>query len=672
MSFQSGPRRLLQFTLQDITERKRTAAALDRERRFFEALFEAMPGNAFVIDENGRYLRWNRSFEQNYGVTSEKVEKGAFAMSDTIHPKDREKVAQALRRGLMAGQGSVEYLSIRADGVEVPRLASGKAFGWDGKRYGIGVSLDISERVKAERALRESEERYQQIAKCVPDLIWTTDFSGRYTYANSAVERTHGWKVEEFLKLTFRDVVTPRQAAKDAAMIEDGLKQAGTGHYDRNAIRTYESEEMRKDGSVFLAEVSATFLWSEEGKPVGIIGITRDITDRKREEEKRQALQAQLIQAQKMEAVGQLAGGVAHDFNNILTAILLQLNMLQDDPKLSPEVHSGLKDLEGEAKRAANLTRQLLMFSRRQVLHPQVLDLNSLLGNLLKMLRRLIGENIHLEFNGALGDLWLEADPGMLEQVVMNLVVNARDAMPGGGRITLTTRSVNLVASASQRNPEAYSGQFVCLAVSDNGCGMDEATLERIFEPFFTTKEAGKGTGLGLATVYGIAKQHRGWIEVDSAVGRGSTFSIYLPAREQVAAIVDPILEVGSVPGGNENLLVVEDEDSVRRGLLEILGKLGYRVWAAGNGPDALRQWAQRDGQIDLVITDVVMPGGISGVELADRLLQQKQALKVILMSGYSPEKMVRGLQQTRGVSFLQKPFEAARLARMVRTCLDA
>jgi signal transduction histidine kinase/ActR/RegA family two-component response regulator len=434
-------------------------------------------------------------------------------------------------------------------------------------------------------------------------------------------------------------------------------------------VKRWEGEAIMLPSGETRQVVATSVLLPE---PDLVMATVQDVTERQQAEAERQHLQTQLIQAQKMEAVGQLAGGVAHDFNNILTAVLMQLSLLREEPHLTSEVQAGLKDLEGEAKRAANLTRQLLMFSRRQTLQPQLLDLNSLLGNLLKMLRRLIGEHISLEFSGAAGDLWLEADPGMLEQVVMNLVVNARDAMPAGGRVSLTTQLVNFDESASQRNPEARPGAFACLAITDTGCGMDEATIKHIFEPFFTTKEVGKGTGLGLATVYGIVKQHRGWVEVRSAVDHGSTFEVFLPASAQFTIKAVDEATVATLPRGDETLLVVEDEASVRRTMVTTLQRLGYRVLDAGNGPAALQIWTRQRDAIHLLITDAVMPGGLSGLDLADRVLEEKPDLHIILISGYSLEMAKRGLPKSKSIRFLQKPFEAGALARLVRECLDS
>ncbi len=385
----------------------------------------------------------------------------------------------------------------------------------------------------------------------------------------------------------------------------------------------------------------------------------------------RAALQTQLIQAQKMEAVGQLAGGVAHDFNNILTAVLMNLNLLQGEPGLSPEVREGLTEIEGEAKRAANLTRQLLLFSRRHVLQTRTLDLNSLLGNLVKMLRRLIGEQIALELSGASCDVWIEADPGMIEQVVMNLVVNARDAMPKGGRITLNVQALEVDPAHCARNHEARPGSFACLVVADTGDGMDDATQQRIFEPFFTTKGAGRGTGLGLATVYGIVKQHKGWLEVQSAVGQGTTFRVYLPLCPVVPAGEPSLPKSKFSPRGTETILLVEDADAVRRATASTLGQLGYRVVEAANSHEALALWPRERANVDLLLTDMVMPGEITGQELGQRLRRDKPSLKCLLVSGYSRDLAQAGFSPHQETAFMPKPLDPAALAEKIRDCLD-
>jgi signal transduction histidine kinase len=384
-------------------------------------------------------------------------------------------------------------------------------------------------------------------------------------------------------------------------------------------------------------------------------------------------LEEQLRHTQKMEAIGQLAGGVAHDFNNILAAMLMQLGLLQLDANLAPELATALDQLEKGANRAASLTRQLLTFSRRQMMEVKPLDLNELLADLLKMLRRILGEPIDLMVQGQTRPLWIEADAGMIEQVVMNLCVNSRDAMPQGGQLTIKTEAIEIEAAAAQTRPGAQPGKFICLTVTDTGCGMDEATQARMFEPFFTTKEVGKGTGLGLATTYGIVRQHMGWCEVESKVGQGTVFRVFLPAPKTapLGSSERSSPDAPLTPRGEETLLVVEDDDSVRNMAVRCLRRLGYRVLEASNGVQALQRWNEHSGRIDLLLTDKVMPEGINGLELAERLRQLSRGLKVIISSGYSLEMTRPSAWSARGIRFLAKPYEFEALAALVRKCLD-
>ena len=401
-----------------------------------------------------------------------------------------------------------------------------------------------------------------------------------------------------------------------------------------------------------------------------------DITLRKRAEEslrdtenRRQQLEMQLRQAQKMESVGQLAGGIAHDFNNILAATMMRLSFLLDNNTLDQQTLESLKELMVEAERAANLTRQLLMFSRREIMKLVLVEFNGLLDKLLKMLRRLLVEDIEFVLQASPTPLWINADPGMIEMVVMNLWVNARDAMPGGGRLTLSANAAVVDSVHVERNPEARLGRFVCLSVTDNGCGMDRATMQHLFEPFFTTKEAGKGTGMGLAAVHGIVKQHQGWVEVESAVGQGSTFRVYLP---QAAAPVTSDSEDDDLTfiGGKETILVVEDDSSVRSLTASFLRYHGYTVIEAGNGIEAEQLWEQfRD--IDLLYTDMVMPEGVTGLELARKLRMKKSGLPVVISSGYSQESLNNAVKVGANITYLPKPCRPIVMAKTIRTILD-
>ena len=390
-----------------------------------------------------------------------------------------------------------------------------------------------------------------------------------------------------------------------------------------------------------------------------------DITDRL-------SLEAQLRQSQKMESIGQLAAGVAHDFNNMLTVIQGHSGMMLSKANLPPGLLDCAQAIYFAAERAASLTRQLLMFSRKNVMQPKPLDLRAVVGNLSKMLKRVLGETITLEFNPLPELPLVQADIGMIEQVIMNLVVNARDAMPNGGTLTISAHPVEIRAAYVQTHPEARVGAFVCLRVSDTGCGMDAATLGRIFEPFFTTKEVGKGTGLGLATVYGIVKQHEGWIEVTSEVGKGSTFNVFLPASSEPLKVASPESPlVAPVRGGQETILVVEDEPVLRDMAQLILQDCGYRVLEAGSGAEALQVWERQAKAIDLVLTDMVMPGGMSGRELAARLFANHPPLKVIFTSGYNVEEAKTDFFRRSGGVFLQKPYTRADLVKAVREVLD-
>jgi nitrogen-specific signal transduction histidine kinase/CheY-like chemotaxis protein len=392
--------------------------------------------------------------------------------------------------------------------------------------------------------------------------------------------------------------------------------------------------------------------------------LVQDITNRKQ-------LEMQLLQAQKMEAIGQLAGGVAHDFNNILAATMMHLSLLQRVPELSLSMRASLKELETETKRASGLTRQLLLFSRRQVVCIGTIDLNALLNHLLKMLRRLIGEHIDVIFNPGATPLWIEADAGMIEQVVMNLCVNARDAMPKGGCITIGADTMSLGSTRAMGDVEDRSGEFTCLSVSDTGCGMDAATLKHIFEPFFTTKEAGVGTGLGLATVYSIVKKHDGWVSVRSSPGTGASFRIFLPAKTAPASMAQTGHTPGAIEGGSEGVLVVDDDGAFRNMVAMTLKVLGYRVFEATDGPAALGLWDKHAAEISLLFADQIMPGGVYGLELCKRLRTVKPTLRGIISTGYTTRVIDPAELAMEGIDFLPKPFSSEALANAVRRCID-
>jgi PAS domain S-box-containing protein len=510
-------------------------------------------------------------------------------------------------------------------------------------------------RKRTDAELRASDERYRQIVQTANEGIWVTDEQDHITFANHRLARMLGYTPEELLHRPATDFIDPA----DFVDHEHRLQTARQGHPSQ-----YERRLRHKDGREFWTWVSGSPLFDDTGKYRGAFAMFTDVTERRQ-------LESQLRQVQKLESVGQLAGGIAHDFNNILAAIMMHLSLLHQNPNLDEETAEALKELEVETKRAANLTRQLLMFSRRSVIQSRLADLNELVQNLLKMLRRLLGENIAITCNSQNPLPPVEVDIGMIEQVLMNLAVNARDAMPRGGNLTIATKAVVLDDEAVKHYSERRTGRFVTLTVADTGVGMDEGTLKRIFEPFFTTKDVGKGTGLGLPTAHGIIKQHHGWIEVASQPDRGSTFVVYLPVKVLPTASATVPSTLPPVVGGRGTLLLVEDEEIVRRPIGLYLRKLGYRVIEAANGNQAFGLWRQHHQEIDLLYTDMVMPEGVSGLELAEKLRGEKPQLKVIISSGYSTEISMQGVPADAGYVYLPKPSPSAAIAAAIRECLD-
>jgi PAS domain S-box-containing protein len=377
------------------------------------------------------------------------------------------------------------------------------------------------------------------------------------------------------------------------------------------------------------------------------------------------------VRQERLAAVGQLSAGIAHEFNNILTIIQGYTSILLHRQQGDDATVESLKNILSGAERASRLTAQLLAFSRKQVIQPQPLDLNEVVGNVSKMLSRVVGENIQLNCDFAPTPLTIMADLGMVEQIIMNLAVNSRDAMPQGGGLSIRTRQVEVASTAILQNQEARPGIFACLTVSDTGCGMDTETQEKLFEPFFTTKDVGKGTGLGLASVYGIVKQHQGWIEVTSQLGRGSEFHIYLPLLDVCLDANAAAAASAVVAGGDETILLVEDEPALRMLVRDVLRSYGYQIYEANNGPEALQVWEAHGTKVDLLLTDIVMPGGMSGEDLAKKLLADRPLLKVIYTSGYSVDLAGKNLALQPKVNFLPKPYRPTELARMVRDCLD-
>lgn len=517
-----------------------------------------------------------------------------------------------------------------------------------------GGALD---RIRSEEALHRSEERYRSLVETTFDWIWEVDAQGHYTYASPRVRDLLGFAPEEVIGKTSFDFMPATEVQRVRSIFEQAAAK-------RQGFSALENLNRHKDGRLVVMETSAVPVLGPDGELVGYRGMDRDVTERKR-------LEAELRQAQKLEAIGQLAGGVAHDFNNILAAMMMHLGLLQMNTNLDEEMSTGLAELDAQARRAASLTRQLLMFSRRSVLTVKTLNLNEVVSELLKMLTRLIGEHIELRFEACADLPSLAADAGMLEQALMNLVVNARDAMPKGGRVTISTSVSKFEEHHREGNRDRRPGDFLCLSVADTGSGMDTETMKRIFEPFFTTKDVGKGTGLGLATVHGIAAQHKGWVEVESEQGRGSVFRVFLPALPATQKLESEQPKAEAVRGGRETILLAEDDEQVRRLISQSLRALGYRVLEARTGQEAVSLWQTHNAKVDLLLTDMVMPEGMTGLELAEKLQAAKPDLRIIISSGYSAEIVQAGVPTKAGVKYLPKPYETKVLAKMVRESLD-
>jgi two-component system cell cycle sensor histidine kinase/response regulator CckA len=534
----------------------------------------------------------------------------------------------------------------------------------EGKATGIlGVSRDINERKRAEEALRVSEARFRDMADMLPQAVYETDTQGILTYANRYAFDLFGYTREDFEKgLNVFQMIVPEDRERAGSAIQAVL----TGN-PPSIDRKYRA--LRKDGTSFpVANYSSPIVHKDSTS--GLRGILVDMTEHEKAKEEKERLQAQLIQAQKMESVGRLAGGVAHDFNNMLGTIIgnAELAKMQMDPADPLSKH--IREILKASSRSADLVRQLLAFARKQTVSPKVLDLNDTLEGMLKMLRRLIGEDIELHWIPG-QDLWpVRIDPSQIDQIMANLAVNARDAIVGVGKLTIETKKMTLDEAYCSDHPGFVPGQYSVLAVSDDGVGMSKDVLENIFEPFFTTKEVGKGTGLGLATVYGIVKQNNGFINVYSEPGTGTTFRIYFPRFQGEVDAAPETVDVKALPRGSETVLLAEDEGPLMNIARDILTRLGYTVLAASKPSEALSLAESHLGEIHLLLTDVVMPE-MNGRELLEKLHTRRPGMKSLFMSGYTANVVAHHGVLEEGVHFIEKPFSPRALAEKVREVLD-
>jgi two-component system, cell cycle sensor histidine kinase and response regulator CckA len=651
-------------SVRDITERKAAEEESVRTAALLRAVVEGTTDAVFVKDREGRYLVFNPAAARFVGRPVEEV----LGQDDTalFDAQSARLVMTRDRRVIESGQPETEEERLTAAGAtrvfqasKAPyRDAQGNIIGL------IGISRDITERIQAEARLRASEERFRLIAETIDEVFWMADVEINQTlYVSPGYERIWGRSCESLManSRSFLDAIHPEDRER---IINDLFVQRDGQSYE------HEYRIIRPDGSMRWIWDRGFPIRGGVDRPVYYVGVAQDITERVRAEQTRKKLEAQLQQSQKMEAFGQLAGGVAHDFNNLLTIISGYSEMMLAMLPVNDPQRESVKAISQAGERAASLTRQLLAFSRQTVLEPKVLDLNDVVRETEKMLRRLIGEDMLLTTLLDPSIRRVKVDPGLLGQVLMNLAVNARDAMPQGGKLNIETGNVKLGPDFASAARDFRPGWYVMLAVSDSGCGMTPDIKARLFEPFFTTKAVGKGTGLGLAVVHGVVSQSGGQIEVESEPGRGTTFKIYFPAIEAPLSAHEGA-GLGGNLRGNETILLVEDEEGVRGLSTLVLKSYGYNILVANDGKHALRLVDTHRGDIDLLLTDVVMPR-LSGRELANALQARFPRMKVLYMSGYTDDAVVRhGLVQEQ-VHFLQKPVTPLKLAGKVRSVLDS
>ena len=520
---------------------------------------------------------------------------------------------------------------------------------------------------QAEEALRDARQRFDLVAKYAADAIFIMDMNLNFTYVSPASERITGHTPEEAIRRTLDETLTPASIELAMKALGEELTIEEQPDKDLSRVRTLELEQIRKDGSTVWTETRMTFLRDRDGRPVGILGVSRDISERRRAEKEKTEMQAQLLHSQKMEAIGVLAGGVAHDFNNLLTTIHGYTELLMTGNRLDDSALQDLTEILRAAEQASTITRQLPMFSRRQPVDLTVVALNRTVKDLFRMLGRFIGEDITIETRLEPSPWSVQADAASIQQVVMNLAVNARDAMPRGGRLSITTENKRLDEAACKAIPGSRPGEFACLTIEDTGVGMSDETLQHVFEPFFTTKGPGKGTGLGLSVVYGIVNEHGGWINVTTAPGKGSAFRIYVPAfrgPENDERFMTPSLQ--DFRGDGQRILLVEDEPELRKLAIKSLSRNGYTVLATANAAEAMDLFEKEKGDFSLVFSDVVLPDK-DGIQLTDNLRDLKPGLLVLLTSGYLDQKSQWAEIKQRGIPFLRKPYHLTDLLKAVK-----
>ena len=637
-------------------ERIRAEEELRQSQRRFSELFENSPDAIFVEDMTGKVLDANRAACELHGVDREWLI-GRNSIEELVPAEHREKVRADFHR-LASGEISwVESESRRMDNRSVPVEIRVVRVEYEQQPALLFHVRDITERVTTETARRSSESLFRSVWENSVDGMRLTDEAGNIVAINEAFCQLVGLAAKQLEGRPFT-VIYDSNTDWDM-MLRVHRENFRIGRLHGKRARDY----VLHDGRMVVFEITDSYV-ELGGKPRLLLSLFRNITEQKRLEE-------QFRQSQKMEAIGQLAGGIAHDFNNILTIILGHATLLTMQPRLESKALVSAQQIKQASERAAGLTRQLLAFGRKQVAQPQAIDLNQLVGGMSEMLGRLLGADIALKINFSSEPAVVEADPGMMEQILLNFSVNSRDAMPRGGQLNLRVSHRVIDEAYARRFVEARPGKFVCLSHTDSGGGIAPEVLPRIFEPFFTTKELGKGTGLGLATVFGIVKQHQGWLQVESEMGKGTTFHVFLPATNLPIAAPGAAETQFRQRGGSETILVVEDERDLRDFVARELRRHGYRVFEAVDGPSALKVWAEYKNEIKLVFTDIIMTGGLNGRDIAEHIWRDNRKMKVIFTSGYGADTLGKDFKLDPGILYLQKPYLPQTLIKTIRDCLD-
>jgi PAS domain S-box-containing protein len=617
-----------------------------------------------MLDRDGHVTSWNPGAKRFKGYEAEEIIGRHFSTFYTEAERARNVPALALEEAARTGRVELEGWRVRKDGtpfwahviIDAIRSPNGELVGF------AKITRDLTERKAAKAKLRESEEQFRRLVQSVTDYaIYMLDVDGYLVSWNAGAQRIKGYTPEEIIGQHFSIVYT--EADRAAGLPRTGLETA-----KQNGRWEHEGQRVRKDGTPFWAHVVIDAIRDDDGKLVGFAKVTRDITERREAEAALQAAQATVIRSQKLEAIGQLTGGVAHDFNNLLQVISGNLNLLGRDVAGNPRAETRVQNALAGVARGAKLASQLLAFARRQPLEPRVVNVGRVIKGMDEMLRRALGGEVEVETVVA-GGLWNTLiDPDQLENSILNLTINARDAMDGAGRLTIEAGNAFLDDEYVRQYDDLTAGQYVMIAVTDTGAGIPPEILDRVYEPFFTTKEEDKGTGLGLAMVYGFVKQSGGHVKIYSEVGAGTTVKLYF--RREMAtedALVDA--PAGAVRGGDETILVVEDDDDVREVAVGMLTELGYRVVKARDAAAALVV-IDSGVPIDLLFTDVMMPGSLRSPELARKAKERLPNVAVLFTSGYTQNAIVHGGRLDRGVELLAKPYTRDALARKVRHVL--